>query len=198
VTASAEALRPAPRVLASGGRVLLRRPLSSDRAAFLAAIRRSRALHRGWVEPPDGAEAFAEYLRRARRSSCDGSLVLRLEDRELVAVVNVNEIVRGNLQSGYLGYYAFVPYQRQGYVREAVALCLRRSFEELGLHRLEANIRPENARSLGLVRALGFRLEGLSPRYLRIGGRWRDHERWAITLEDWRAGAGRLGPRERR
>ncbi len=61
-----------------------------------------------------------------------------------------------------------------------------RAFGELGLHRLEANIQPDNAASIALVRKPGFRLEGYSPRYLKIAGRWRDHERWAILAEEWR------------
>jgi ribosomal-protein-alanine N-acetyltransferase len=63
-------------------------------------------------------------------------------------------------------------------------LVLGRAFGELELHRLEANIQPKNRRSIELVRRAGFRCEGLSPRYLKIAGRWRDHERWAITVED--------------
>jgi ribosomal-protein-alanine N-acetyltransferase len=53
------------------------------------------------------------------------------------------------------------------------------------LHRLEANIQPSNERSIALVRGLGFRKEGLSRRYLKIGGRWRDHERWALLVDEW-------------
>jgi ribosomal-protein-alanine N-acetyltransferase len=56
----------------------------------------------------------------------------------------------------------------------------------LRLHRVEANIQPRNRASIALVKSLGFRQEGYSPRYLKIGGRWRDHERWALLVDDWR------------
>jgi ribosomal-protein-alanine N-acetyltransferase len=65
-------------------------------------------------------------------------------------------------------------------------LALRFAFQELRLHRVEANIQPANKRSLALAKTAGFRREGFSPRYLKIGGRWRDHERWAILAEDVR------------
>ncbi len=58
------------------------------------------------------------------------------------------------------------------------------------LHRVEANIQPGNAPSIALVKRLGFELEGMSPRYLKIGGRWRDHERYALRAETWRARRG--------
>jgi ribosomal-protein-alanine N-acetyltransferase len=64
-------------------------------------------------------------------------------------------------------------------------LILQTVFEDLKLHRLEANIQPENNRSIHLVKNNGFRKEGYSPRYLKINGVWRDHERWAMTFEDW-------------
>ena len=104
---------------------------------------------------------------------------------ELAGVVNVNEIVRYSFQSAYLGYYAFTPHAACGFMREGLQLVIERAFDELRLHRLEANIQPANVRSIALVRSLGFRNEGLSRRYLKISGRWRDHERWALLVDDW-------------
>jgi len=104
---------------------------------------------------------------------------------ELAGVVNLNEIVRGSFRSAYLGYYAFVPHDRQGNMAEGLRLVVARAFGKYRLHRVEANIQPRNSRSIQLVKRLGFRLEGFSPRYLKISGRWRDHERWALTVEDW-------------
>lgn len=70
-------------------------------------------------------------------------------------------------------------------MKEALSAVISRAFGEHELHRLEANIQPGNVRSVGLANSLGFRLEGYSPRYLKIDGEWRDHERYAITSEEW-------------
>jgi ribosomal-protein-alanine N-acetyltransferase len=110
----------------------------------------------------------------------------RRDDESLVGVYNVSEIVRGPLQSAYLGYYGNVAFAGKGLMTEALRLCLCEVFLRIKLHRIEANIQPGNAASRALVKRCGFRQEGFSPRYLRIDGVWCDHERWAITVEDWR------------
>jgi ribosomal-protein-alanine N-acetyltransferase len=113
-------------------------------------------------------------------------LVVDARSGELAGVINLSEIVRGSFQSAYLGYYALLPHAGSGRMDAGMRLVLRRAFTELKLHRVEANIQPGNAASIALVRRLGFRLEGYSRRYLKIRGRWQDHERWALTREEWR------------
>jgi ribosomal-protein-alanine N-acetyltransferase len=167
-------------------RVLLRRPTARDANRFLAAVRRSRALYGGYANPPTTAERFAAALARLRDPSHESFLVVTVDADELVGVINLNEIVRGPLQGAYLGYYAFEPLAGQGLMTEGLSLVVAKAFGELRLHRLEANIQPDNARSLALVQRLGFQREGYSPRYLKLAGRWRDHERWALLREDWR------------
>jgi len=98
----------------------------------------------------------------------------------LVGYADITNVVRGGFLSAYLSYYAFEGHQRQGLMTEGLKLVVRQAFGKLGLHRLEANIQPGNAASIALVKACGFSKEGYSPRYLKIGGRWRDHERWAL------------------
>jgi len=163
------------RALARGDRVLIRGPRPEDRDAFVAAARRSRRLHGPWVRAPDTPEAFDGYLRRSRRSDQACFLICRTADEELAGVVNVSAIVRGSFQSAFLGYYAFTPYARKGYLREGLALTVRYAFDELALHRLEANVRPENVASVQLIRSLGFEPRSRSPRYLFLDGDWRDH-----------------------
>jgi ribosomal-protein-alanine N-acetyltransferase len=150
---------------------------------FLAAVGRSRDLHHPWVHPASTPAQFATHLARFDSES-HLSLLAVTESDELAGCINLNEIVRGAFQSAYLGYYAFNPLAASGRMFTAMRAVLTYAFTTVGLHRLEANIQPGNLRSIGLVEALGFRHEGFSPRYLRIGQEWKDHERFAITLED--------------
>jgi ribosomal-protein-alanine N-acetyltransferase len=181
------------RIARRGGRIYLRRALRSDRDEVLRLNRASLRFYRGLVMPPLTARGWSAYLARRTRSNSPGYLVCRASDGVIVGGININEIVRGAFRSGYLGYQIGVPHARRGYMTEALALVLRQAFGPLRLHRVEANIQPGNRASVALVRRAGFRLEGLSRRYLKIGGRWRDHERWALTVEDWRRWIRRRG-----
>jgi ribosomal-protein-alanine N-acetyltransferase len=176
--------------LETGRHVFIRTPVLGDTPALTGLARESLPLHRPWVYPPTTARAVGRWLRTTGPSR-HRFLVCRRADGAIAGVVNVSEIVRAAFQSAYLGYYAFRPHAGQGYMTEGLALVLRHAFRGLGLHRLEANIQPGNHPSRALVRRLGFRKEGFSPRYLKIGGRWRDHERWAIVREGWTRTASR-------
>ncbi len=175
-----------PRMLAGRGSSRLEPPSLRRERDFLQASRRSRVLHQGLVAPPITRDQFRAYLRRVRDASHRGYFVC-LPSGELAGVINLNEIVRGPFRSAYLGYYALSPHDGQGHMAAGLGLVMAQAFRTQRLHRLEANIQPHNRRSIRLVECAGFRLEGFSPRYLKIDGRWRDHERWAITLEDWLA-----------
>lgn len=164
-------------------RILLRHPAPADQAEFLERARASRRLHAPWVQAPCTPEAFGAYLARAGASDHCAMLVCLPADGAIAGVITASNIVRGSFRSAYLGYYAFAGFERQGLMREGLQAMVRHGFGALGLHRLEANIQPANAASIALVRACGFALEGYSPRYLKIGGRWRDHERWAIVAD---------------
>ena len=175
--------RPSPR----GTRVRLALPRPSDRAAVIALAHRSRAFHRGLASPPDTPGRFARYLARSHEADHVALLIIRQVDDALLGSVELSQIARGNFQSAYLGYWIGAPFAGQGYMTEGLGLVLRYAFAQLRLHRLEANIQPQNEPSVAVVRHLGFRMEGYSPRYLKIAGRWRDHQRWAILVDDWRS-----------
>lgn len=109
-----------------------------------------------------------------------------VEDGKVLGTVELSRIARGNFQSAYLGYRIAAEHRGRGYMTEALQLVLRHAFRTLRLHRVEANVEPGNDPSIALVRRAGFTREGFSRRYLKLGGRWRDHERWALLREEWR------------
>jgi ribosomal-protein-alanine N-acetyltransferase len=165
-------------------------PAPLHETEFLAAVARSRRLHGAWVTAPSSSAEYGLYLKE-RKGPRHVKFFVCGEDRQICGVINLSEIVRGSFQSAYMGYYALSPHAGKGYMSAGIDLVLERAFGELRLHRVEANIQPKNRRSVELVRRAGFRLEGVSERYLRIAGRWRDHERWAITIEDHEVALGR-------
>ena len=166
-------------------RVYLRRVQSSDRKELLTMANESRSLHEPWIAPPLTTHTFKLYLRRTQADDHEGMLVCLKSSHEIVGVININNIVRGSFLSASLGYYVSSRHTGHGYMQEGLELIKRYAFRDLGLHRIEANIQPQNQRSISLVKRCGFKLEGTSPQFLFINGLWRDHERW--TAIDRRA-----------
>lgn len=167
-------------------KVSIRTPTAEDTEAFIGLTRKSVTLHAPWVSPPTEQEAYASYLEGLDGQRKLGFLICRPSDGELLGLVNVSEIVRGAFHSAYLGYWIGAPFARQGYMRAGLKAVIDHCFDAHLLHRLEANIQPDNTASIALVQSLGFRREGYSPDYLHIAGQWRDHERWAILNDHWR------------
>ncbi len=170
-----------------GKRVFLRFPKQNDQVEYLALNRRSASFHRGLASPPTRPEQFAAFLERCHRDTTVCFFICRRTDGMILGYVSLSEIVRGGFQSAYLGYHMGAEFAGQGYMTEAIALVLRYAFAKLKLHRVEANIQRDNVASIALVKRAGFVKEGFSRKYLKICGRWRDHERWTILVEDWRA-----------
>ena len=162
----------------------IREPIIKDKDDFLFAMQNSQALHNPWINSPQTEDAFNDYIQRSQLANQKCFLACNISGN-IVGVFNISEIVLGKFQSAYLGFYSVANYAGQGYMSIGLKLILKRVFEEIKLHRVEANIQPENIRSINLVKANGFSKEGYSPRYINIDGQWRDHERWALTYEDW-------------
>jgi len=162
-------------------RVTLRPLAGRDQEEFLRLVEVSRELHRPWTSPPATAEAFQAYVTRYAGPDEEALLVCLRDTGAIAGMVNINSIIRGRFQCGSIAYFAFAPTAGQGYMSEGLDLVVRHAFEELRLHRLEAQIQPGNLASLKLIQRIGFRYEGCSPELLFIDGAWQDHERWAIT-----------------
>lgn len=157
---------------------------STEYSAELAALQeRNGDFHKPWVYHSD----VDQYFRKIEIDRTIGLFLWAAAEQSLIGVINLNEAVLGAFKSAYLGYYIDAAFAGQGYMTEGLALALDYAFADRAFHRLEANIQPANLASISLVKRLGFRLEGFSPKYLCINNVWCDHERWAILAEEWQA-----------
>ncbi len=149
--------------------------------------------NRSWLRPweatiPNGVASFdmRVSIRRLLQQYREGAgypFVME-HDGEIAGQLNVWGVARGSLCSATIGYWVSERFAGKGITPTAVALATDACFTELGLHRMEICIRPENAASLRVVQKLGFRYEGLRRRYIHIDGDWRDHYAFALTRED--------------
>jgi ribosomal-protein-alanine N-acetyltransferase len=148
--------------------------------------------HRRWEPFRDAAyfsrRQVARRLRYLARSQRDYGFWLFQRDARrgpAIGSITLTSIVRGSMQSCFLGYKMDEQFLRRGYMREALRAVIDFAFDELHLHRIEANVMPANEASLGLLRSLSFREEGLARRYLRIQGAWEDHLHMVLLAEDY-------------
>ena len=172
------------------GVVVLRPLRRRDGAAWM----RLRSENAAWLEPWEatspvtrpGSTTFGEYVRALSAQARAGStLPFAVElDGELVGQLTVSSITYGSLCSASIGYWISQHTAGRGVIPTSVAMATDYCFVVLGLHRIEINIRPENAPSLRVVSKLGFRDEGVRERYLHIQGGWRDHRTFALTTEE--------------
>jgi ribosomal-protein-alanine N-acetyltransferase len=174
------------RAVATRPTTYLRKPTTADGREFVDCERASQEHLLPFVHAADQPGAFRSWIARGSRGDTEQFLVCRREDDAIAGFVNLNNIVLGSLQSAAAGWASFLPHAGRGHLRDGVEMVLELAFTQLRLHRVEANIQPANERSRALAVRCGFSLEGFSPQFLRIGGEWRDHERWALLAEDWR------------
>jgi len=166
-----------------GFRTLIRPPTAADEAAFLDAMQDSIGLHSPWLSAPKTHADWQRYMTRLERDNEAGFLVRRIHDGAICGVVNLNIITYEALCGAYVSYFGVAAHSEKGYMREGLSQVIRHAFDTMGLHRLEANIQPDNLPSIALAKSVGFKYEGFSPRFLKINGEWCDHERWAVLAE---------------
>ncbi|MFV0463544.1 MAG: GNAT family N-acetyltransferase [Nostocoides sp.] len=174
--------------LGDGARITLRALTRGDEETFLR-LRRDNA---AWLAPwdpttpePAPSRSFADYVRALRRAARRGaSLPFVIEvDRRLVGQIT-GTIQRGSYLSCGIGYWVERRSAGRGIAPMAVALVADYAFGELGLHRVELDIRPDNAPSLAVARKLQLRHEGVRRNLLHIDGAWRDHVAFALTADE--------------
>jgi ribosomal-protein-alanine N-acetyltransferase len=173
------------------GRVGLR-PIGQRDARAWREVRRRNA---DWLRPweasvpqadEDAAPTFGAMVRRLRREARERRTLpfVVTYDGRLVGQLTVGGISWGSLRSGYIGYWIDRDVAGRGVMPTAVAMATDHCFGALRMHRIEVNIRPENVASRRVVEKLGFRYEGLRPRYLHIDGDWRDHLSYALVVDE--------------
>ena len=168
--------------------VELRLPEAGDVEAFLDLVVRNRDHFRPY-EPRRPPAYFT--LAGQRDQIAAAQRQARLGERYefgiwengggLVGRISLGGISRGALQNAYLGYGVDKEHGGRGIATQAVKLAVGVAFEELGLHRVQAAVVPENRASARVLEKAGFREEGLARRYLFLDGQWKDHRMFALT-----------------
>jgi [ribosomal protein S5]-alanine N-acetyltransferase len=175
-------------------RMVLRLPQHGDWRQW-AALREESAAHLVAWEPVRAEDhltrkAFTNRVYWASRAEAAGTalalFLIRRSDQALLGALTLDNIRRGPVQAGTMGYWIGAPFARQGYMREAITAVTHHAFTAMDLSRIEAACLPENAPSRGVLEKCGFKYEGVAQAYLQINGRWRNHVLYANLRGDRR------------
>lgn len=175
-------------------RMTLRLPAHADFRAW-SGLREASASHLTpwepvWAHDHLTRKAFTNRVYWANRAEAQGTalplLLIRREDQALLGAVTLDNIRRGPVQAGTIGYWIGAPYARQGFMREAVLALVHHAFSVMDLSRIESACLPENVASRGVLEKSGFKYEGVAQSYLQINGRWRNHVLYANLRHDRR------------
>lgn len=187
--------KPSTPLRLDGRRVMLRPLAASDFLEWSDVRRRNHdwltvwepSRHAHQADPVSDRPAFTSRCLQRDRDRANGTAYQfgLFVDQHVVGEVNINNVIRGAMQSATIGYWIDQLHAGHGYVAEAVVLMLQFAFEQLGLHRVEICIVPRNERSRRVMEKLEIREEGVAQRYLEINGVWEDHIRFGMTAEEW-------------
>jgi len=175
-------------------RMTLRLPVHGDYRAW-SSLREASAEHLTpwepvWAHDHLSRKAFTNRVYWAGRAEATGTalplLLIRREDQRLLGAVTLDNIRRGPVQAGTIGYWIGAPFARRGYMKEAVLAVVHYAFTTLDLSRIESACLPENTPSRGVLEKCGFKYEGVAQSYLQINGRWRNHVLYANLRNDRR------------
>ena len=175
-------------------RMTLRLPVHGDYRAW-SSLREASAEHLTpwepvWAHDHLSRKAFTNRVYWAGRAEANGTalplLLIRREDQRLLGAVTLDNIRRGPVQAGTIGYWIGAPFARRGYMKEAVLAVVHYAFTTLDLSRIESACLPENTPSRGVLEKCGFKYEGVAQSYLQINGRWRNHVLYANLRNDRR------------
>lgn len=168
--------------------------MAADAQEMLAALVSNRA----FLEPFEplrhesdftlaGQQASLRAVEEARAAGTMYAFAIRtVPGGELIGRMTLSQVFRRSFQNCYLGYWVAEEHNGRGHATRAVRLAVAYAFDDLGLHRVQANVMTKNPRSARVLENAGFRKEGLALRYLQIAGRWEDHDMYALTAEEWR------------
>lgn len=185
-------------VILHGENIELRAPRFSDRAQW----NRVRAENKEWLSPweaslpqtPVGAPAsefltkrpsFYSMVRALNHEAHAGRSYSFMiwHGKNFVGQITLGGVIYGALRGGHIGYWIDKNYAGRGFTTEAVKAVTSYAFDALGLHRIEINIRPENAASIRVAEKAGYTFEGDRSQFLHIAGTWRDHKSF-VKLND--------------